>query len=575
MRHTFILRFKLFYMKILKNSHLICLFFSFCILGNAAGQTPDNWQNLCFDDDGVYGACIDKAHAAAKALKSTKTVTVALIGYGIDVENKDIKNVIWVNPKEKPNGKDDDGNGLTDDLHGWNFLGNSTTTLNNLSHEGDREFLRLKDKYAEYIIVVDNKAYKYDSTVQALVETAFPENAEEFMYFRSLIPESEIAQSYMGVGLAKAVVAFIHEAEKKLHEKFPDKELTVRDFESIADKRKATELEKNMFDLVALMFQSSGSDSWEKMREFADTKFVSIQQQQYNRMMKNMPVNERQIIGDNAYDLSDIKYGNNNLLAENAGYGTMLAGFVGAKPGNAAGIKGAAKNVKIMSLRVDAGVYGESYPKDVALAIRYAVDNGAEIIQLGRTNTLYPRPWAQWVDEALRYAEQKGVLIIIPMMDYSYNLDDQPFYPNRRTKDGELSNILTVAASDSRGNPHRTANFSKTQLDLFAPGVDVKSTHTGNTYAVGSGSVYAAALVSGVAAFIKSYYPEIAPSEMRKLLMDNVSKRDEAEVEKQFRIYKNGQKGSLVTDLFLFSDLCESGGILNAEKTFKAAGKLK
>jgi subtilisin family serine protease len=309
------------------------------------------------------------------------------------------------------------------------------------------------------------------------------------------------------------------------------------------------------------MFMSSGTESWDRTLEYADTKYVAHQQQRYEQMLKSKYPRERQLIGDDPHDLNDTHYGNNNLLTDDAGYGTMQASVIVETAG--------AGQVKIMALRVDEDSYGESYVKDVALAIRYAVDKGADIIQLGKTNTLYPHPHSQWVDEALQYAAQKDILVVVPMMDYSYNLDDQPFYPNRHVKGGDLSNIITVAASDSLGNPYAYANFSKTELDLFAPGVNINAAYSKDAYATSSGSAFAAAMVTGVAAFIKSHYPGMSPAAMRKLLMNSVTGRGDAEIEKQFYLYKDGRKGRLVTDLLLFTDLCASGGILNAEKAIQ------
>jgi subtilisin family serine protease len=525
------------------------------------GQTPEKWQNRSFENGGLYGAGVDRAHALAKGMTPEKKVTVALIGYGIDADHKDLRGSIWVNPKEKPNGKDDDKDGRIDDIHGWNFLGNAGATVNMLSREGDREFLRLKDKYAQYLnlVVADDKVFRCDSVTGLLVETAFPKDRQAFEYFRRVIAESEIGQTCLGVMLAKATVAFMHKLDQELRQKFPDRPLTKHDFQAI-DKRNASVLEQNLYGLVELMFMSSGSDSWDKTLQYAGAKHVAHQQQRYERVLKSKYPQERRFIGDNPYDLNDTRYGNSKLLADNAGYGTMQAGIIA---------EAAAGQVKIMTLRVDADDFGESYVKDVALAIRYAVDKGADIIQLGKTNTLYPQPHAQWVDEALQYAAQKGILVVIPMMDYSYNLDDQPFYPNRHVKGLELPNVITVAASDSLGNPYPAANFSKTELDLFAPGVKINAAYVGDAYATGSGSAFAAAMVTGAAAFLKSYNPGMSPDALRQLLMNSVTTRGYAEIEKQFYLYKDGQKGRLVTDLLLFTDLCASGGILNVEKAFQ------
>jgi subtilisin family serine protease len=529
------------------------------ITGSVTGQTPEKWQSRSFGHSGLYGAGTGRAHALLKGRKPEKEVTVALIGYGIDVSHKDVKRALWVNPAEKPNGKDDDRDGRIDDIHGWNFLGTAAgATVNKLSREGDREFLRLKDEHAEYLnlLVAGDKVYRYNPLTGLLEETAFPDDRQTFEYFRRVVAESEIGQTCLGVMLAKAVVAFMHEVDRELRRKHPGRPLTQQDFRAI-DKRGASVLEQNLYGLVELMFLSSGSDSWDITLQYADTKYVAHQQQQYDRVLKNKYPQERRLIGDNPLDPADTHYGNNNLLADNAGHGTMQAGIIAETA--------AAGHVKVMALRVDADDFGESYVKDVALAIRYAVDKGADIIQLGKTNTLYPQPHAQWVDEALQYAAQKGVLVVIPMMDYSYNLDDQPFYPNRHINGGDLPTIITVAASDSLGNPYPAANFSKTELDLFAPGVDISAAYTGGAYATGSGSGFAATMVTGVAALIKSYFPAITPAGLRQLLMRSVTTRDDAEIEKQFYLYKDGQKDRLITDLLLFTDLCASGGILNAE----------
>jgi hypothetical protein len=538
---------------------------AFCIFGitGAVGQAPVKWQNLSYESNGVYGAGVREAHGLAKGMKPKKKVTVALVGYGINVAHEAIKHAIWVNPKEKINGRDDDRDGRVDDIHGWNFLGNDTATVNTLSRAGDREFFRFKDKYASYLAVVDDKLYCYDSVAGAVVEAAFPDDRKEFDYFRGVMAESEIGQAYMGIRLAKAVVWFIHEVDGKLRQEFPGKQFTKQDFRSL-DKRDASTLEQNLYGLVELVFMSAGTDSWDKMVEYADTEYVPYQRRRYERILKNKSPRERLLVGDNPDDLGDTRYGNNNLRADNAGFGTMLADII-AKTGGDAG------KVKIMTLRVDADEYGESYVKDVALAIRYAADKGADIIQLGKSNTLYPYPSSRWVDEALQYAERKGILVVVPVMDYSYNLDDQPFYPNRRIQGGELSNLITVAASDSLGNPYKYANFSETELDIFAPGVRIDAACLDRSSAEGSGSAFAAAMVTGAAALIKTYYPGITPAATRRLLMENVTRREEAEVEKQFYMYRNGQKERLATDLFLFTELCASGGILNVEKAFKAA----
>jgi subtilisin family serine protease len=542
-----------------------------CCAVAVQAQAPAGWQNLSPDEGGIYGAAVEQMHLRAEGMKpAKKPVTVALIGYGIDIGHSAIREAVWVNPKEKANGKDDDRNGWTDDLHGWNFLGNDTTTLDRISREGEREYLRLKEKYENYFSVVDGKVYRYDSVAQKAVEAPYPEDRKEFEYFLRVKGESEIAQAYGGVRLGKVIVAYIRDLDRKLKAQHPGKKLTRQDFQAASAGSDLSTFESTLINLVDMMFLSTGNDDWDTMVEYASSQFVRGQQASYEQVLRSRTPREGVILGDDPYDLNDKGYGNPDLSAENAPYGTMLAGLIAGRSNE--NVSGVAPNAKIMALRVDAGEQDESRVKDVALAIRYAVDKGAQVIQLGRGNTLYPYPYGEWVDEALRYAEQQGVLVVIPVMDLSYDLGVQPFYPNRHIAGGDLTNVITVAASDHAGHPFKYANYSTTELDLFAPGVDVESAYRDNAYAIGSGSAYAAAMVTGTAAFIKSYYPGITPAQMRKLLMETVTPRKDVEIEKQFYLYRNGQ-ARLTTDLFLFDDLSASGGILNAARAFEAAGK--
>jgi subtilisin family serine protease/predicted aspartyl protease len=522
---------------------------AFCTAGSAAllaqDNQPEEWLHKSFETDSVYGAGIDNACRLLEGRKPAKTVTVALVGYGMDIKHEDLAGVT---------------------LPGWNFLGTPDgKSLNRLSRVGDREFFRLKDKYA-HSIFADNKCYTLDTLTQQVVEAALPADNAEFNYFWNVVmPESPIGGRYLGVLFARMVVAFVHDVDRELRQKYPGKTLSKRDFESIYDGHSPDTLRNSLSGSVQLLFMSAGSESWDDMVKFADTEYVQYQQQGYERELRNTFVGERKYIGDDPYNINDTSYGNNNLASANAGQGTLLAGVIGALRGNGTGIDGIAANVKIMPLRIDADYYGEPYMKDMANAIRHAVDKGADIIQMGKTNAIYPQPWSKWVDDALRYAEEKGVLVVIPVMDLSYDLDDKPFYPTRHVAGGELSNIITVAASDASGNPYPTVNFSNKELDLFAPGVDIKSISSDDLYSFESGSEIAASVVSGVAALIKGYYPEITPAEMRKLLMDNVTPRHDAEVEKSF-VMQYGGTARRVKDAFMFTDLCISGGILNAEK---------
>lgn len=543
---------------------------------NAKKESTINWQNQSFEQDGVYGAEVNKAYELLKGKKPKKKVLVALIGPGIDVEHEDLKDNIWNNPKEKPNGKDDDKNGLIDDINGWNFLGNADgEVLDVISREGDREFLRLKDKELYSRIFPQNgKYYMYDREQKKRVEAAPPKDVAEYNYYRNeVIPESRLGKTYIGLSLGEYVKSYIPEFDKELKAKFPNKKITQKDFASIVDKdiSDGDTLRATAFILLGMGFATVGVDDWDVMSEYMKTKHQQYQQDSYEKQLEKIVKDDRKIIGDNPFDINDKSYGNNILMAENSGFGTLYGGVIAAKRNNNIGIDGIADNVELMTLRIDADYNGEPYMKDMALAIRYAVDHGADIIQMGKANTFFPVNQSGWVKDALVYAESKGVLVVMSMRDLSYNLDKVPFYPNKHiSATKELTNFITVAASDINGNPMLETNFSNKELDLFAPGKDIYSTYTADTYRSFSSSDMAASVVTGVAALIKSYYPKLTGTQLRTILMENVTPRTDAEVEKEF--YPNESRKA--KDLFLFQDLCVSGGILNALKALQAAEKV-
>lgn len=320
-------------------------------------------------------------------------------------------------------------------------------------------------------------------------------------------------------------------------------------------------------------FSVSKSDTYNKASEYIRTKQKESGLIGWDRATKGINPDDRSIVGDRPYDIKDMNYGNNILLTENAGEGTMYAGIIAAQRDNKIGIEGIASHAKVMTLRTNPNK-GDAYLKDIALAIRYAVEQGADIIQLTQPIHIYPYgDQRDWVNDALVYAESNNVLIVQPVNDLSYDIDQEVFFPNKKISETKtLKNFMTVAASDMDGNPLINTNFGIENLDLFAPGKDIYSSYTGDTYRSESGSQMAASVVSGVAALVKSYFPSLTAEQLRTLLMNSVTDRRDAEVEKQAVIYQEN-KPRMTKDLFLFEDLCASGGILNAAKAVEEAMK--
>lgn len=533
-------------------------------------QSDLDWYNCSFDKDNVYGAEVNKAYDFLKGKKMKKRPVVALIGSGIDVEHEDLKQAIWFNPKEKADGKDNDKNGLVDDINGWNFLGGKDgQVMESTMREGDREFLRLKDKYADYIF--DGKNY-CKVINEKLTIVAAPEDVDEYNYFRfQVLPESPMAGTYGGWQLTYVLRDYAGKFDKMMRERFPNKELTQEDFGICYDpKAPRDSLAEVAFMMCAYGFSVYQTDKWDAV--YAGIKSgAQIQQSQaeYEAKVKQFGSDGRvTIIGDNYLDINDNKYGNNVLLTTDAAIGTMEAGIIAGKRDNGLGGNGIMDQAEIMTLRVAAN--GEPYLKDIALAIRYAVDHGADVILLPAQNSLYPEDQKKWISEALEYAESKGVLAITPAWEGSQDLSKDTYFPNRwMTGKKELTNLMVVSSSDKEGNPSMKSNYGAKEVDMYAPGINIYSTYTGDTYQTGTGIGLAAATTAGVAALLKAYYPQLTGTQIRNILLESVTSRKDVEVEKGIRV--NGQA---TQDLFLFGDLCLSGGILNAYQAVVAADKL-
>lgn len=533
-------------------------------------QADLDWYNCSFDKDGVYGAEVNKAYDFLKGKKIKKRPVVALIGSGMDIEHEDLKQAIWVNPKEKADGKDNDKNGLVDDINGWNFLGGKDgQVMEATMREGDREFLRLKDKYADYIF--DGK--NYNKVIDGkLTKVADPENIEEYNYYRNqVLPESPMAGTYSGWQLTYVLKPYADKFDQMMKERFPGKELTEADFSICYDpKAPRDSLSEVSFMMCAMGFGVYKTDKWETV--YAGIKSgAQIEQAkaEYERKVGQFGADGRKdIIGDNYLDINDNKYGNNVLLTADAAIGTMEAGIIVAKRENGLGGNGIMDQAEIMTLRVAAN--GEPYLKDIALAIRYAVDHQADIIMLPVQNTLYPEDQKKWISEALEYAESKGVFCVTPAWEGAQDLAVETYYPNRwMTGKKELTNLMVVCSSDKNGNPSMNSNYGAKEVDLYAPGMEIYSTYTGDTYQSGTGLGLAAATTVGVAALIKAYYPHLTGTQIRNILLETVTSRKDAEVEKGIVV-----DGKPTQDLFLFGDLCLSGGIINAYQAVVAADKL-
>lgn len=501
-------------------------------------KAPLNWFNLDYLENGVRGISTEKAYRDFLNGKSSKSVLVAIIDSGIDINHEDLKDNIWVNTKEIPNnGVDDDNNGYVDDINGWDFLGGKDgTDVSRETMEVTREFARLKKIY-QYIqdinslspaMKIEYELYKkYKARYEAKVQELQEQGPFVIKLYEKYIDSKLILSTYLKVkDISKEDLA----------------KITTKEPEEI---RKA----KRVFELL----EQIGQDE-EKLREayeYYDAQF---------KFGINLSFNPRTIVGDDVDNINDRDYGNNEVKGPDARHGTHVAGIVAANRNNSLGIAGVANNVKIMAIR--AVPEGDERDKDVANAIRYAVDNGAKIINMSFGKSVSPQKQA--VDEAVRYAQSKGVLLIHAAGNENENIDISDNYPSKKFADGkQAENWLEVGATSWMQPPSAVAEFSNyghKTVDVFAPGVDLKSTVVGSQYEDLSGTSMAAPVVTGLAALLMSYYPDFDFRKIKQIILNSSIKLNKLKV---------SQPGT--GELVDFSLLSLSGGIVNAYEAVKMA----
>lgn len=484
--------------------------------------------------DKIMGISLEKAkNEIIKNNKPVKTVVVAVIDGGVDINHEDLQGKFWVNPGEIPNnGIDDDNNGYIDDIYGWNFIGNSKGE--NLVYE-NMEYTRIIKKNMKNEPYYADAKSQYDKELQKRKE----EKANLEKFERNYYEAKEIILANSGVMVSN-----------------------LDDLKKVKPTNSRTQWAYNF--LKARYEMGFTEQALEELK---------YQNNKYLKYYLNLDYNPRVIVGDNPTDIDDRNYGNNDVKGPRSNHGTSVTGVIAALQGNGIGIDGIAVDVKIMVLRIVPE--GDERDKDVALAIKYAVDNKADIINMSFGKDYSPEK--QFVDWAVKYAAQHNVLLIHSAGNSSKNVDKENSYPSDRYADGsEIPNILIVGASDMKADKNLPAiftNYGSQHVDIFSPGVNIITLDSNNTYDLSSGTSIAGPVVTGAAALILSYYPQIKPEEMIDLLMQSayVPKKPK-------KVYlPNPERVKKAT--VPFSSLSKSKGIVNVYQAFLLAqskyGKLQ
>jgi len=442
-----------------------------------------NWGHLDLVTDTIPGMSVDKAYdEIIKNRKGTKTI-VAVLDSGMDLNHEDLDGVLWTNTHEKAgNNIDDDGNGYIDDIHGYNFLGES--------YNEQLEYVRM--------IRLNIGDAATLSKAKAELDTKYNEALQGKQQYEQILQAVKNADSDVKKYLKKDTY-------------------TKEDLASI----KATD-ESMQRNLAVLNQMYSIKDTIpEVIKELNDGLTYYSEQLNYNL---NKDFNGRAPVGDDAYDITDIGYGNGNPKnrSDDESHGTHVAGIIAAERNNGKGVNGVANNVAIMSIR--AVPNGDEYDKDIARGIRYAVDNGARVIN-GSFGKSYS-PKSEWVNDAIKYAAEKNVLFVHAAGNDGANLDDpsNANFPNDQIKNGPeiANNVITVGALNPKYGSELVASYSNygtINVDVFAPGTDIYSTFPNNEYEFSPGTSMAAPAVAGVAALIMSQYPSLTAAQVKQIIL--------------------------------------------------------
>ena len=516
------------------------LFISLNLFGQEIPKTepdlPKNWHQMDLKTDGFYGISLNQAYLFLKGKKS-KTVIVTTIDSGIDTLQKDLASILWVNPKKNDI--------YVGDVHGWDFLGGKDGKVDYTeTTEEVRQYYKLKDKFANTTSAPagQEKEYAIWQSVKAVYDTSLNK------------AQAEVKDLTMEVNVLSATNHYI-KRELKLQS---DQTFTKEDLDRITTTNDTVSQSKTVWESV---FTQVGENT-NNAKVLKDlTEYYA---KENNTINPDLDVRAR-IVGDDP-DVNDGKpYGNNILKTPDASHGTGVAGLIGAVRNNGYGIDGVADNVRIMSIK--AVPNGDEYDKDIANAIHFAVDHGAEVINMSFGKKLSPHK--EWVDEAFKYAAAHDVLLVMASGNESQDVDAKPEFPNANYLDGtKTDNVINVSSSGPRPDSTLAADFSnygKNSVDLFAPGVKVTSLDMDAEFNTADGTSFSAPIVSGIAALCLEYYPKLSAAQVKEAILGSATPLT------GIMVNKPGTKGEKVD----FTTLSKTGGIVNAYKALELASKMK
>ncbi len=458
-----------------------------------------HWGHADLLTDTIPGMSVDKAYEEIIGKKKGERVIVAVLDAGLDLTHEDLDDVLWINKDEKAgNGIDDDNNGYIDDVHGYNFLGES--------YNEQQEFARIL------------RLKLGDEALRAKAQKKLNKEVKDATEKKQIIQNNKRQ--------TKEILDIVKESHLAITKKLGKETYTKEEVAAISTTDPGLLRSMNVIQQML-----NYGDSIPEVIALIEADIAHFEEglAHYSEKLDyhlNLSFNGRKVVGDDPYDFSDTEYGNGNPMyrTKDESHGTHVAGIIAAERNNGLGINGVANNVAIMSIR--AVPNGDEYDKDIARGIRYAVDNGAKIINCSFGKSFSPN--SEWVYEAIKYAADNDVLIVHAAGNEGEDLDSaqNPNFPNDHKYSGSeyADNVITVGAIDDSYGSEMVSSFSNygaSNVDVFAPGGNIYSSMPASKYEFQGGTSMAAPAVSGVAALIRSYYPNLSASEVKKILMDS------------------------------------------------------
>lgn len=521
------------------------------------------WYHKDFAATKVYGVNTANAYQylESKGLKP-KTVVVGVLDSGVQVDHPGLIKNMWSNPNEVPNnGKDDDGNGYIDDVHGWNFIGGKNGDI-------DVDNMEVTRVVAKYKPIFEGE----DSVKNKANQAKMPEEFAIYMKSKEIFNKKSVEgrQGFQQYSM-------INEAIPTMVAMLGGKSLTKENLAAIQPKEQKEAIGLQILGNLAQSPEFAGKSPAEvetKLREE-----IKGALEHFEPMAKQYDLNfdpRAEIVGDNYDDYSEKRYGNNHYEGPDATHGTHVAGIIAGLPqGKEVQYGVASKVAKIMTVRTVPN--GDERDKDVANAIKYAVDNGARILNMSFGKPVSPGKNVVW--DAFKYAEDKGVLLVKAAGNENEDVAEHLAYPTnfKNISDAApfVNNVMVVGASTNRNSDLRAgfSNYNKKMVNVFAPGEEIYSTVTKSGYEYLQGTSMASPVAAGAAAILLAYMPNLTPAQ----IIESLVKTSNLSTENEFG--EKSQAGGVIdvrkAAEYAFTNFYDgkAGAVAKAAKKTRAARK--